>query len=53
MIADYLWLITLVGGAVLLGLLMVFGVARQRRLSRSERAAQRAKVQQLYDREEL
>jgi len=48
MIADYLWLFATLGGAAIIGIALVYGVARQRRLSRTEKNAQDRKVQQMY-----
>lgn len=47
--ADYLWLFVLLGGAVILGLALLYGVSRQRQLSRREQNAQDRKVKQMYD----
>ncbi|CAN7671319.1 hypothetical protein LJR030_002942 [Rhizobium sp. LjRoot30] len=50
MIADYLWLIATGGGALLLGLALAYGMSKQRRLSRNEKNARSAKVDELYKR---
>lgn len=47
--ADYLWLFVVAGGAILLGLAIAFGTARQRRLRPAEKRMQDEKVDRLYD----
>lgn len=49
MVADYLWLLTTVGGAILIGGALTYGVLRQRRLRSVEQTAQDRKVRQMYE----
>lgn len=46
------WLVLIVGGPILLGLAIVIGMSRSRRLSPSEQAAQEQKVKELYNENE-
>lgn len=50
---DYLWLFAVVGGTMLLGLVLVYGVLRQRPLSASEQDRQDRQVRSLYGNESL
>ena len=45
---DFLWLLVIVGGPVIIGAAIAFGMARQRRLSTSQREAQHRATDRLY-----
>lgn len=45
---DYLWLLAVAGGPLLLAAAFIYALARQRRLSRSEKAAQSEATRELY-----
>lgn len=49
---DYLWLIVVMLGPILLGGAIVFAVMRQRRLSGRERSNQDAATRELYQKDE-
>ena len=49
MIADYLWLFATLGGAAIIGITLIYGIARQRRLSQTEKNAQDHKVKEMYE----
>ncbi|WP_087005374.1 hypothetical protein [Rhizobium sullae] len=49
MIADYLWLFAIAGGAFLLGCAIAYGMLTNRKLSHSEQDAQDRKVRKLYE----
>lgn len=47
-IEDYFWLFVVAGGALLLGVALVYGVLHQRRLSTFEQGQQNERVRSLY-----
>lgn len=47
--ADLMWLIVVVGGPLLLGGVIAFGLLRQRKLSSREQREQNHTVSKLYD----
>jgi len=46
---DYLWLFATAGGALILGIVIAYGVLRRRRLSADEKRAQEREVKRLYN----
>ncbi|MBB3236265.1 ABC transporter ATP-binding protein [Phyllobacterium endophyticum] len=48
---EFLWLLTIVGGPIVLGVLFAMGM-RQRRLSRSERKARDRATDRIYHEEQ-
>jgi formate-dependent nitrite reductase membrane component NrfD len=46
--ADYLWLIVLIVGPIILGALIAFGMMERRKLSNTERNMRDAKTRKLY-----
>jgi hypothetical protein len=47
---DFLWLLAVAGGPILLGAALVYAILRQRRLTSSERRRQLGAEDELYDR---
>lgn len=47
--ADILWLVVVAGGPLLLAVVILFAMTRQRRLTRREHDRQASKIDQLYD----
>jgi len=45
---DVMWLLATAGGALVLGLTIVFAVSRRRRLSAAEKSRQGRRVNELY-----
>jgi hypothetical protein len=49
MVAEYLWLFAIAGGAFLLGCAIAYGMLTNRKLSRSEQDAPNSKMRKLYE----
>ncbi len=49
MIADYLWLIAVAAGPIILGGAILYALMRSRRLSPAERQDRHAAMQKLYE----
>lgn len=47
--ADILWLVVVAGGPLLLAVVILFAMTRQRRLTRREHDRQASKIDQLYE----
>jgi hypothetical protein len=45
---EYLWLFVVVGGPIILGLIMAYGMMKRRRLTHAEKDARDQKTEKLY-----
>jgi hypothetical protein len=45
---EYLWLFVVLGGPIILGIIMAYGMIKRRRLTPSEKEARNRKTRQLF-----